>query len=104
MAAEVESVVVTSDPTYSVTKNIGSYHIQSWQFDYTNGSGVTASIQYSNTGTAWVTDTTTSIALGSSGSVLFNPQVNGAAYSRMKFAGATGCIGTLTLNHKSRGH
>lgn len=101
---EVESISVTTDPYYSASRNLTSFGMHSWQFDYSNGTGVTATIQYSNNQSTWVTDTTMSVALSGSGTTFFNPQRNGAAYARMKFSGATGCTGTIYFNNKGRGH
>lgn len=101
---EFEVIIVSSDPQYSAAKSLGSYQLHSWQFDYTNGTGVTITVQYSNNNSTWVTDTTCSAVLGASGTALLAPIANGASYGRVKFAGATGCVGTITFNRKGRGH
>lgn len=99
---DAEAITVTSDPQYTSIKNLGSYELHSWHIDYTSGTGITATVQYSNNGTTFVTDTTCSSALGASGTTMLTPFPNGAAFGRVKFSGGTGCVATIVFNRRIR--
>lgn len=91
---------ITGTPSYSNSIKLNSFVMHSWQLVYINGAG-TASIQYSNDGINFATDTESqSGTFSGSDHYVWLPPRTGAAYARLVFNSCTGMSGTIYVNYK----
>lgn len=98
-ALEPEVINISADPQYSSVQNIGIINSFSYQLVYASGAG-TATLQYSNNGIDFDDVSNMTNTLSGTDSCMWAPPPRGVAYARVRFDGATGLTGTLTLFNK----